>query len=245
MSNQPTWRTQHIGTTVYFYETVTSTQHSARQLIAAGHAQGMVISTHEQTAGRGRLGRAWHSPRGNLYVSCVVRPTLPLPLWSQYTMMTALALADAIQSVTGLSAALKWPNDVLMDDRKVAGILAETCDDQLIIGVGVNVNAELPSTLTTATSLRLMTQREVDATQLLKVFVEQLDACYDASLRGERFDARWAARLQTLGQVVRVQCGEQIIHGFAERVEADGALVVRCDDGSRVTYHAGEVTLNV
>jgi BirA family biotin operon repressor/biotin-[acetyl-CoA-carboxylase] ligase len=241
----PVWRTQHIGTTVHFYETVDSTQRIARQLIAEGRARGALVIAHTQTAGRGRLGRAWHSPRGNLYLSYVLQPTLPLALWSQYTMMTALALADAIQSVIGLSAALKWPNDALIEQHKVAGILAETCDDQLIIGVGVNVNAELPSELTTATSLHHAVGHEVDMMELLRVFIERTDALYVASLHGERFDARWAARLHTLGQYVQVQFGERTIVGYAERVETDGALVVRCDDGSRMTCHAGEVTLGV
>jgi BirA family biotin operon repressor/biotin-[acetyl-CoA-carboxylase] ligase len=245
MSQPLNWHTHHIGASIYFYESTDSTQSRARQLIAEGRGRGALVIAQTQTAGRGRLGRAWRSPRGNLYLSYVLQPTLPVALWSQYTMLTALALTDAILVVTNLSAALKWPNDVLLANRKVAGILAETCDDYLIIGVGVNMNAELPAELTTATSLQRATGREVDVMRLARVFVEQADAFYDAALRGERFDTRWAARLQTLGQHVQVRMGERVISGYAEAVQADGALVVRCVDGECVLCHAGDVTLSV
>lgn len=239
----PDWQTQHLARHVYFFETTSSTQTEARRLIATGQAAGTLIVARQQSAGRGRFGRIWHSPIGNLYLSFILQPALTLARWPQYALIAALALADAIEEVSGLPAQLKWPNDVLLDGQKVAGILAEVEGDYLILGVGVNVNAALPAELGHATSLAQHIGRPIELQPLLKAFVERFDGYYAASLRGERFDAQWSSRMQMLGQQVRVQSGAQVIEGLAERIDESGALSVRRADGQAIVCRAGEVTL--
>src|SRR5205823_11397045 len=120
------WQTRYVAKRVYRFDSLSSTQDQARQLIAEGRADEALVVAAEQTHGRGRSTHAWHSPRGNLYLSFVFQPDLPLAQWSQYSMITALALQSAILSAGQLPVQLKWPNDVLVRERKVAGILAES-----------------------------------------------------------------------------------------------------------------------
>ncbi|MEP7198254.1 MAG: biotin--[acetyl-CoA-carboxylase] ligase [Chloroflexota bacterium] len=240
---QPLWRTRHVAITVRAFEVLASTQREACECVATGQADGLLVMADEQTNGRGRLGRAWQSPPGNLYLSLVLKPPPPIAGWPRYTLLAALALADAIESVCDVPPSLKWPNDVLVRGRKVAGILAEVVDERLVLGVGVNVNAPVPTELPHATSLRDEVGHEVERARLLQAFVEQFDAHYDESLHGARFMSRCAARMETLGREVRVQMGAQTITGIAESVTDDGALIVRQADDSRIVCHAGEVTL--
>ncbi len=237
------WRTQHVATRLYRVDTTTSTQHEARRLIEAGDADGALIVAATQTSGRGRFARAWHSPRGNLYVSIVIRPTLPPSESQQYNMLTALAMSDVIRAASQLAAQLKWPNDVLIHERKVAGILSEIVDDYLLIGIGVNVNATLPESLPHATSLRAEAGHLISLDELLKVFVERVDKYYAQLLDGVRFTQAWSERLVTLGKSVRVQMGDDVIEGIVENVDESGALLVRRGDGALVVCRAGEVTL--
>jgi BirA family biotin operon repressor/biotin-[acetyl-CoA-carboxylase] ligase len=138
-------QTRRLARTARYLAQVDSTQAEARRLLMAGVPDGTVVVAGEQTAGRGRLGRAWHSPPGNLYASLVLRPSLPLAEWPQCTMAAALAIAGTLDALPVPGVALKWPNDVLIDGRKVAGMLAEAMDASLIVGFGVNANAELPA----------------------------------------------------------------------------------------------------
>ena len=237
------WQTQHVATHVYRFDRVSSTQDEARRLIEQGQAHGALLVAAEQTHGRGRSTHTWHSPRGNLYLSFVLRPDLPPSAWSQVTMITALALQAAIVSTVQLLVQLKWPNDALVRNRKVAGILAEIVDAYLMVGVGVNVNADLSDALSQATTLRAEIGRPLDVAILLRRFVEQLDEYYGQLLQGERFTRAWSAQLVTLGRVVRVRMGAQVVEGVAEQVDDSGALLVREASGAITVCHAGEVTL--
>ncbi len=240
------WHTLHLATSVHFFETVASTQTEARRLIAEGQGQGALVIAAEQTQGRGRFGREWYSPRGgNLYLSYVLQPPVALESWPRIGMAASLALAEAIEAVCALGVQLKWPNDVLVNERKVAGILCEVADEFLIAGVGVNVNAALPSSLADATSLSQATQQTINRSQLLVAFVERFDRYYGDFLNGVRLEQAWAARLHTLGKFVRVRAGQQLIEGLASGVTAEGALIIQCSDGTQVTCTAGEVTLHV
>jgi len=158
-------------------------------------------------------------------------------------MITALALQAAIVSTVQLLVQLKWPNDALVRNRKVAGILAEIVDAYLMVGVGVNVNADLSDALSQATTLRAEIGRPLDMAILLRRFVEQLDEYYGQLLQGERFTRAWSAQLVTLGRVVRVRMGAQVVEGVAEQVDDSGALLVREASGAITVCHAGEVTL--
>jgi BirA family transcriptional regulator, biotin operon repressor / biotin---[acetyl-CoA-carboxylase] ligase len=168
------------------YRYVESTP-STQLLLAADAPEGAVVAAGEQTAGRGRLGRSWVAPAGtSLLCSVQLRPTVSPDRLPELTGVVAHACADAIEAVTGLGTEIKFPNDVLVGGRKVAGILAEARDGRVVAGIGVNVNiaeADLPTGLETpATSLLAETGREVDRAELLVELLERLEQRYDAWL---------------------------------------------------------------
>jgi BirA family transcriptional regulator, biotin operon repressor / biotin---[acetyl-CoA-carboxylase] ligase len=242
-SDRLAWHTTHIATTTRRLETTASTQTEARRLIAAGKGDGLAVLAAEQHAGRGRFGREWFSPAGNLYLSLVLKPPQPLSFWPQFTMLAALAVASALESVPAGPVGLKWPNDVLLADRKVAGILAEVAGEYLILGIGVNVNAPVAERAAAATSIREVTGVPADLTSITSLIVEEIDAGYGRTLHGAHFDQMWAARLITLGRQVYVQTGQGRVEGWAENVMREGALVVRKSDGSQETFLAGDVSI--
>jgi BirA family transcriptional regulator, biotin operon repressor / biotin---[acetyl-CoA-carboxylase] ligase len=168
------------------YRYVESTP-STQLLLSPGAPEGAVVAAGEQTAGRGRLGRTWEAPAGtSLLCSVQLRPTVSPDRLPELTGVVAHACAEAIKAVTGIETKLKFPNDVLAGDRKVAGILAEAREGRVVAGIGVNVNvaeADLPSGLETpATSLLVETSREVDRAELLVELLVRLERRYRAWL---------------------------------------------------------------
>jgi BirA family biotin operon repressor/biotin-[acetyl-CoA-carboxylase] ligase len=168
------------------YEHVGSTP-STQLLLAPDAPEGALVVAEEQTAGRGRLGRSWFAPAGtSLLCSLQLRPDTPTERLPELTGVAARACADAIAALTGLEPALKFPNDVLVGGRKVAGILAEARDGRVVLGVGINVNLpadELPEDVDRpATSLLVETGRELDRAELLAELLERLERRYDAWL---------------------------------------------------------------
>jgi BirA family biotin operon repressor/biotin-[acetyl-CoA-carboxylase] ligase len=160
-------------------------------------------------------------------------------------MIGALAVADALDGLALCGVVLKWPNDVLIADRKVAGILAQVHAAHLILGFGVNVNAEVPPELNRATSVARELKRAVDLNQILTTIVVQFDSYYDALLNGRRFTQPWARRLITVGREVDVIIAARTVHGVAVGVADDGALLVRRADGILESFHAADVTLQM
>ncbi len=237
----------------------TSTNDVARDLAARGSPEGTVVTADYQTAGRGRLGRRWLAPPGtSLLCSVLFRPAPGAGILApatDLTMICALAAADAIEATVGLSASLKWPNDLIIvrgeSWRKLGGLLAETgiSGDQLefvIIGIGINVNVPaeaLPDLAPDATSILAETGRMTDREALLDRFLDGVKDRYEQWQTGERPWAEWAARLATLGRPVRVVTAEGEWHGIAEGVEEDGALLLRNADGSLHRIRAGDVLL--
>jgi BirA family biotin operon repressor/biotin-[acetyl-CoA-carboxylase] ligase len=207
---------------------VPSTQAVAFELAAQGAVDRTVVVADHQTAGRGRRGRSWvDEPGASLLASILLRPGLPVGRWPLYGFVTAVAVAEALRAATDLDARLKWPNDVLVAGRKIAGILLETRGERvLVIGVGVNVaQRRLPPELAPlATSVVLAGGRPVDPGALLSAVLDAFDA-WRARLEREGFEpvrARWSELSETLGR--RVQVGA--VSGRALRLDADGALVL-------------------
>jgi BirA family biotin operon repressor/biotin-[acetyl-CoA-carboxylase] ligase len=212
-----------------------------------GAAEGTLVTTDAQTAGRGRLGRVWQSlPNEQLALSLILYPTFP----PHYLVMaSALAVAEAIEAVTGLRPAIKWPNDVLIAGRKVCGILIETSERIAVLGIGLNVNGSLaddPALAARATTLADALGRPIAREPLLIELVRRLDALY-ATLKigGEQAQRQlreaWRARLATLGQRVTVQQGDRALSGVARDVDATGSLMLETDDGARQTITWGDV----
>ncbi len=240
-----------IGREILRYEEVGSTNDLARAQGEAGTPEGLVIMAEEQTAGRGRLGRRWLAPKGSsLQFSVLLRPKLPPSLAFRLTQMAALAVADAAQAEFGLSAALKWPNDVLLNNRKCAGILIETAfeGDRLafaVLGIGLNVNfsmRNLPDLAPLATTLADELGYPVDRDALSQALLARLDDYYGRLSSGADFHAEWKSRLTTLEQNVRVATPDGIETGTAEDVAPDGALILRTA-GRLIRLYAGDVTI--
>ena len=256
--------TAFIGCRVIYYRSIGSTNDVARELAARGAPEGMLVIADEQTAGKGRLGRRWLAPPGtSLLMSLLFRPQSPIsnlqsPISihqaQRLTMICSLAAVEAIGAVTGLAAAIKWPNDIVVQGKKVGGILTEleaTGEglDYVIVGLGLNVNLdfgaveameELPAT---ATSLSQELGRDVSRLALLWRILENVEDRYQRLQAGELPHGEWASRLITLHNHVIVDTPQGVVEGWAEGVDADGALILRTNRGERQRVLAGDVTL--
>jgi BirA family biotin operon repressor/biotin-[acetyl-CoA-carboxylase] ligase len=232
-----------------------STNARARQLAENSAAEGEIVIAESQTQGRGRLGRRWESPPfANLYFSVLLRPRLAPSHAPQITLMAAVALAEAVDSFIPQTPTIKWPNDILVDGKKLAGILTEAaCSaervDYVILGIGVNVNYSIdamPEPIRErATSILELTQQNVSRESFLRRLIQGLDRCY-GELERSGFDAlaqRWQAYFGWRGRRVRVGLLDQVSSGCAKGIDRDGALLIVDDDGVEQRVVAGDVTL--
>ncbi|MBI3953900.1 MAG: biotin--[acetyl-CoA-carboxylase] ligase [Chloroflexi bacterium] len=259
--------TQFVGRPFHYYPSLPSTMDTAQEGARAGAPEGAAYFAEEQTAGRGRLGRRWVTPPGSsLALSVLLRP--PLERLPRLTVVGALAVATAIEQATALRPAIKWPNDVRLGGRKVAGILVDSsfqagggqgpstplrtgpaggsgqAPGYAIVGIGVNVNFDPdaePDIAAVATSLAKELGRPLAREEALAALLEQLERWYLAP-KDEAL-AAWRQRLETLGQRVVVQWRDVWEEGLAEATDDDGRLILRRDDGSTVALAVGEVSL--
>ncbi len=250
--------TRRLGRPTIFFPSVGSTNDAAHAQAAAGAGDGLLVVADAQTAGRGRLERSWWAPPGAcLLMSLLLRPTLPLAQAGQLTMCLGLAAIDGIAQVTGLRVVLKWPNDLLLDGRKLGGMLVElhTTGDRLdyaVLGLGINVNVTFegaaagpqppPDLLDSAISLQMALGRPVDRLALLAAILARAEAWWEQALAGHSPHAAWAARLDTLGRRVAVALPFGPVVGQAVRVTPEGALVLLDDAGRQHVIWSGDVT---
>ncbi len=248
----PLLSTRELGRTIHHHESLGSTNEVAFRLAQDGAEHGEVVVAEQQTAGKGRRGRAWVSPPGlNLYFSAILRPELPPQRAPELTLVAAVALAEALRE-SGAEAAIKWPNDVQIEGRKVAGILTELSAEPervhfVVVGVGVNLNSRaehFPEELReVATSLALAKGERVSRVHFTATLWTRLEEWLDLYLE-TGFDAvraRWKALSSTLGQDVLVRTDRQELRGRAEDIDASGALLVRTEEGSLERILAGDV----
>ena len=238
-------RLGRFGRQILFYETVPSTNDIAAALADGGAPEGAVVLGDAQSAGRGRLGRTWASPAGaGLYVSIILRPDPDMMLL--ITIAAGVALAQGIEAAAGVRPDLKWPNDVLIADRKVAGILAEATPRYVVLGLGINVLpvAYPPEIAARATNLERERGRPIDRAHLLVECLGSFAERY-ADLREGRRDAvvdAWRQRgAASLNRRVRWSAHGTQAEGIADDIGADGALRVRTTEGT-VSVMSGEVT---
>ncbi|MBI2848386.1 MAG: biotin--[acetyl-CoA-carboxylase] ligase [Chloroflexi bacterium] len=241
--------TRVIGQRVLYFPSLASTMDMAKQEARQGANEGTVIVAGAQNTARGRLQRAWISPAGNVALSLVLYPRQEH--LSSLIMLASLAVVHCIRTVTVLKPQIKWPNDVLINGKKVCGILIESdvradTVNHVIIGIGINVNlrtADFPEIQTTATSLSQELGREVSCLNVVRALLEETDKLYLALSAGESLYEEWRDNLVTLGQAVRVTAGQIIYEGVAESVAHDGSLTIRDAKGQPVTIVVGDVTL--
>ncbi|MFC2034282.1 biotin--[acetyl-CoA-carboxylase] ligase [Chloroflexota bacterium] len=240
--------TRFVGQRVIYRSQLTSTMKLAREQARQGVAEGTVIITDKQTAGRGRINRVWLSPKGNLAVSIILRPELThLP---SLIMLASLAVVHSINKVTGLNPQIKWPNDVLINDKKVSGILIENDVkankvNHTIIGIGVNINLKLtdfPEIQAIATSLSDELGKKVSRLSVLRSLLAEIERLYLVLTGGGCIYEEWRDNMLTLGKKVRVETGDSILEGVAESVDRDGSLCLRGVDGGLIKIVVGDVT---
>lgn len=210
----------------------------------AGAATGTVLVSEHQSSGRGRFTRIWEAPPGaSIAISVLLRPSSSIPLerWTWLPLVAGLAVADALSSEAGVAARLKWPNDVLIEDRKVCGILVERVGDAAVIGMGINTRLhedELP--VPTATSLRLA-GAEVSNGQVAAAVLTRLRAWYQRWEAGEDLSADYQDACATIGRTVRVEIGpDESRSGQAVGIDASGRLLVRLQNRTEA-FAAGDV----
>jgi BirA family biotin operon repressor/biotin-[acetyl-CoA-carboxylase] ligase len=244
-------KTRYLKGPIHHFETLASTNDLAKELGSRGAPEGSLVVAESQTRGRGRLGREWDSPPGTgLYVSLLLRPPLPPTEMPQITLTTAVAVVRAVKRATGVAPGIKWPNDLLVDGKKLGGILTEmeTESDQirhLVVGLGLNVNnREFPPPLDlTATSLSLATGSSFCRRGILRAWLEEFEALYDLFLNrdfGVILD-EWRGYNVTLGQTVTVWQGSREISGLALEVAGDGALLIKQETGEVIRVTSGEI----
>jgi BirA family biotin operon repressor/biotin-[acetyl-CoA-carboxylase] ligase len=251
---KPRLRTQTFGRAFYHFYTVDSTNAFALRLLSHGRSvpEGALILSESQTAGRGRLGRSWHSEPGTgLYFSVVLRPETPPHLTALHTLGCAVALHDAVEHTTGIAADIKWPNDLLVGRKKAAGILAEIQGEAdrihaLVMGVGLNVNqTSLPPELADrATSLQLFSGRSHSRLEILADFLERFEVVY-TRFRGEgpgSITSAWTSRSSfATERTIEVSDGFRTISGVTRGLSPAGALRVETAAGSVEEVYSGEV----
>jgi len=239
-------KTNVIGREIIYLPSVGSTMDAARGEALKGAAEGTVVIAGEQTGGRGRLKRKWLAPQGNISLSIVLYPdTASLPY---LIIVASLAAVKSIEGVTGVKGQIKWPNDILIDGKKVCGILIENeirgnKAAYSIVGIGINVNlkvSDYAEISDTAASLKI---RDDLRLKLIKALLTEFDILYVKLPNGKPIYEAWRDRLVTLGKQVKAQSGNQVIEGIAEAVEQDGVLVIREENGKLTRVVAGEVTL--
>ena len=233
------------------FEETASTNDVAARLGREGHAGGLLVFAERQNAGRGRFGRRWDSaPHAGLWFSLLLRPAFATPLWVRLTTWAGVCVAAAVEHATGLRTQVKWPNDVLIGGKKIAGILTECSSDAAgrmfaIIGIGLNVNHDaMPADIANrAASLRMLTGRTIDRSALAAAIVAELAARLpDVDTAFDRILAEAARRSSILGKWIRLDAADLSFEGRAESLDSEGNLLLRLADGTLRTMTAGEVS---
>ena len=234
------------------FESLPSTNTELARLASEGAAEGLAVVADEQTAGRGRLQRAWSSPKGaGLYFSILLRPVIPTEHWPLITFMAALAVGDALVEAAGLQTDIKWPNDLLSNERKICGILAEAIETPtgraVILGVGINLtqNAYPPELETVATSVSEATGQKPERETILAALLRALPRWYsllNEQSGREKIVAAWTSRSSYAnGKLVQVSNGNEVWQGTTCGVEHDGALRLDTASGEIKLVRAGDV----
>ncbi len=234
-----------MGCSVYAFTSVGSTMEVAHVLAQQRAPHGTLVWAQRQEQGRGRLGRVWESPKGGAYFSMILRPTRPAAEIPQLSLVAGLAAARAIQHTTGLHPTIRWPNDVLLQGKKVCGILVEARAGAVVIGIGVNVTTDPLDLPEHATSLRVAGIAGLTPEALTGALCRTFSRWYD----------RWASEgfssirdplrsyIGLFGQIVHIAAGSARFEGTASDLDESGRLVVRLDSGVQRAFDMGEVTL--
>jgi BirA family biotin operon repressor/biotin-[acetyl-CoA-carboxylase] ligase len=238
-----------IGSEILVFDEVDSTNDEIKKRLTK--KEGLVVVADSQTQGRGRLGRNWHSPKGTgIYLSALIAPKIEPELFPPITLAAGLATALAIQEFSQSSISLKWPNDILINQKKVSGVLCELCGDNplsVVIGIGINVNQKahhFPDMLKkTATSLLLENEASVDRKSLIVSLIQSLDNVYTDFLSGgvKMIAQQWADQTDMFGKKITLVRGGIVHTGTASRLTAEGKLELILKEGETLLFDSGEI----
>ena len=232
--------TKFFGKRIYYFDTIDSTQNFAIELASKKTEGGTLVVSEKQTHGRGRLDRKWISPSGGIWLSLILRPEFDISVSTLFPLITSLALAIAIEQILKIKPKLKWPNDVTVNDKKVAGILIDASVesgkiDYLVLGIGINfkinpveVEKMIKHTANYYGVTTLLKKNEnISPTKLVQRFLLELEKIYQTSLKEPEFLIReWTNRSSTIGKSITMTLPNETLRGKALRIDGDGALVI-------------------
>lgn len=241
--------TRFIAKKIHYFDYLASTMDMAMQLGMQAAPNGTLVLAESQTKGRGRLGRGWFSPKyKGIYLSLILRPKISPSASPILTLLSAVSICETIKKIVGLDAQIKWPNDVLICNKKVAGILTEMNAEVdkinfVVIGIGLNVNNDKKSLIAQSTSLKEQAAQPISRVLLLQEFLRRIEQYYciweDKGV--QHIIDKWRNFSLTLGRRVKVYCQNKHIEGQAVDIDTDGALLIRKDSGLMQKVFSGDV----
>ena len=241
--------TKIIGHKILFLEEIDSTNNKAKQ-IAFESQDGDVVVSETQHSGRGRRGREWHSPKGGIYISFILKPNISPERAPQITLLSSVALVETLNSMKSkMNAKIKWPNDILISGRKISGILTELSSDMekinyVVVGIGINLNTDLEDLPEKAASLKVEMGQEISVKLFLKSFFEHYDTVYQEYLDNgiDQIIEKWKKNSDTLGKNVKIIGINETYDGLAKDIDENGALILKTKD-KEIKVYSGDVSL--
>ncbi|MDO5836470.1 MAG: biotin--[acetyl-CoA-carboxylase] ligase [Methanobacterium sp.] len=245
--------TRYIGQEIYHYSEVDSTNIVAKELAEKGAVEGTIIIAESQRRGKGRRGKKWLSPSGGVWMTIILRPDIPTSQAPLLTLLTGVAVAETLNHECGLDVGIKWPNDILIGEKKVCGILTEASArkgelDYVVVGIGIDLNVDVdefpPDLREGATSLKSELEKEIPGEKLVQNFLLNFENLYHDFKKGQFSDIlnQWRKLSTTIGSTVKVEKRGRTIQGEAVGITKDGILILEMDDGSLRKIISGECT---
>ena len=243
--------TEFLGKNIHFFKEVDSTNDVARELAMEGAEEGTIVVAESQRSGKGRRGKKWISPSGGVWMTIILRPNIEPVKAPQLTLVTGVAVAETLDQECGLNIGIKWPNDILIGDKKVSGILTEVETKKgevefVLVGIGIDLNMDInifpPNLRGGATSLKAELEREIQGAELVQRFLQRFEALYNQFNDGEfrKILTQWRKLSSTIGTYVEVHKKGRTVYGEAVGVNKDGKLILELDDGTLRKVVSGE-----
>jgi BirA family transcriptional regulator, biotin operon repressor / biotin---[acetyl-CoA-carboxylase] ligase len=248
-------KTEFMGRHIHSEEVVDSTQKVAQRLVLEGAPEGTIVIAEEQLSGRGRMDRKWHSPKyTGIWMSVILRPNLPPAKAPQLTLITAVAVVQTIEEITGMTPEIKWPNDILLKGKKLTGILTEMQADadrihSIIIGIGINVNQKLedyPEELKQiATSIAIEYGKKLERAEIIKVLLVKLEKLYSLYLDQGFYPIKllWESYAISIGKKITARTITGSIYGQALGITDEGVLMIEDASGKNHHVYSADIEL--
>lgn len=243
--------TSYIGQEIHHYKEVDSTNEVAKQLAQEGSPEGTIVIAESQRSGRGRRGKKWLSPSGGVWMTILLRPDIPPSQAPQLTLVTGVAVAETLDQECRLDVGIKWPNDILIGEKKVCGILTEASAnpnglEYVVVGIGIDLNVDVdafpPELREGATSLKQELEKEISSVELVQKFLLNFETLYNEFKKGKFSDIlkEWRRLSKTVGSYVEVHKRGKVVRGEAVGITKEGVLILEMDDGSLRKVISGE-----